>query len=190
MSKIKVAIAGLGNCASALIQGIYYYRNKGEEDCVGLMHWDIGGYKPGDIEIVAAFDIDKRKVGKDVSEAIFSPPNCTKIFYDDIPKLGVEVCMGPVMDGVAKHMYNYDEKFTFVVADEKPVNVTEVLEDSGAEILLNYLPVGSEEASRYYAQCAIEAGVGFINNIPVFIASDPKWAAKFEKITCLLLAMI
>ena len=143
MDKIKIAIVGVGNCASSLIQGIYYYRNKGAGDSIGLMHWDIGGYEPGDIEVVAAFDIDRRKVGRDVSEAIFAPPNCTAVFCDDVPEMGVEVSMGHVLDGVAPHMKDYPEKQTFVVADEEPVDVVEVLRESGAEILLNYLPVGS-----------------------------------------------
>lgn len=181
MGKIKVAIIGVGNCASSLIQGIYYYKGKDEEDAIGLMHWDIGGYKPEDIEVVAAFDVDKRKVGKDLSRAIFAPPNCTKIFCENIPWMDVEVSMGPVLDGVAPHMREYDEKYTFSVADEEPADVVGVLEESGAEILLNYLPVGSEKATRYYAKCALEAGTAFINNMPVFIASDPKWASRFEK---------
>ncbi|MBE2900291.1 inositol-3-phosphate synthase [Methanothermobacter thermautotrophicus] len=181
MGKIKIAIVGVGNCASSLIQGIYYYRNKGAGDSIGLMHWDIGGYMPGDIEVVAAFDIDKRKVGRDVSEAIFAPPNCTAVFCEDIPEMGVEVSMGHVLDGVAPHMRDYPENQTFVVADEEPVDVVEVLRESGAEILLNYLPVGSEEAARFYARCALEAGVAYINNMPVFIASDPEWAARFQE---------
>ncbi|MDI9614967.1 inositol-3-phosphate synthase [Methanothermobacter sp.] len=181
MDKIKIAIVGVGNCASSLIQGIYYYRNKDARDSIGLMHWDIGGYRPGDIEVVAAFDVDKRKVGKDLSEAIFAPPNCTTVFCDDIPLMGVEVSMGHVLDGVAPHMKDYPEDQTFVVADAEPVDVVEVLRESGAEILLNYLPVGSEEAARFYAECALEAGVAYINNMPVFIASDPQWAARFEE---------
>jgi len=181
LGKIKIAIIGVGNCTSSLIQGIYYYSEKDEKDAIGLMHWDIGGYKPSDIEVVAAFDIDKRKVGKDLSEAIFAPPNCTKIFCENIPWMDVKVSMGPVLDGVAPHMKEYDEKYTFSVADKEPADVVEVLEDSGAEILLNYLPVGSEEATRYYAECALKAGVAFINNMPVFIASNPTWASRFEK---------
>lgn len=181
MGKIKIAIIGVGNCTSSLIQGIYYYNGRDEKDAIGLMHWDIGGYEPSDIEVVAAFDVDKRKVGKDLSEAIFAPPNCTKIFCEDIPWMDVKVSMGPVLDGVAPHMKKYDEKYTFSVADKEPANVVEVLEESGAEILLNYLPVGSEEATRYYAECALKAGVAFINNMPVFIASNPNWASRFEK---------
>ena len=184
MAKIKIAIAGLGNCASSLIQGIYYYKNKTENEVIGLMHYDIGGYKPGDIEVVAAFDVDKRKVGKDVADAIFSLPNCTKTIYSDVPHTGVKVKMGKILDGVAPHMKNYDPRYTFVVADAKEPTKEEVvqtLKDSGAEILLNYVPVGSEEAAKFYAECALEAGVAFINNIPVFIASNSEWAKKFEE---------
>jgi len=110
MNKIKIAIVGIGNCASSLIQGIEYYKNKDGKDAIGLMHWDIGGYKPFDIEVVAAFDIDKRKVGKDLSEAIFAPPNCTVVFCKNIPKTNVKVKMGTVLDGFSEHMKNYDEK--------------------------------------------------------------------------------
>lgn len=181
---IKIAIVGIGNCASSLIQGIHYYRDKNAEDVIGLMHWEIDGYKPGDIEVVAAYDVDKRKVGKDVYEAVFAEPNCTKAIYPDLPQSGVIVRMGRILDGVAGHMKNYDDKFTFVPADKPETTkqeVIKVLKESGAEILLNYLPVGSEEATRFYAECALDAGVAFINNIPVFIASDPEWAKRFEE---------
>ena len=183
MEKIKVAIVGIGNCASSLIQGIHYYEDKNPDEAIGLMHWDIGGYKPSDIEVVAAFDIDCRKVGKDVSEAIFAKPNCTQIFCSDIPEAGVEVSMGKILDGVAPHMADHKNEFTFVVADAKEnekEEVVKIIKDSGAEVLLNYLPVGSEEATRFYAECALDAGVAFINNMPVFIVSNPEWAAKFE----------
>ena len=184
MSKIKVAIVGIGNCASSLIQGIHYYRDRRPEEAIGLMHWEIGGYRPGDIEVVAAFDIDKRKVGKDVSEAIFAKPNCTTVFCGDIPPSGVKVRMGKILDGFSDHMRDYPEDHTFVLADEpEPTEeeVVKVLKESGAEVLMNYLPVGSEEATRFYAACALEAGVAFVNNIPVFIASDPTWARRFEE---------
>ena len=154
MSKIKIAVVGIGNCASSLIQGIYYYKDKNPEDAIGLMHWKIGEWDPTDIEVVAAFDIDARKVGKTVDEAIFAKPNCTTVFQADIPKSDVVVQMGPVLDGVSEHMAEFEEDYTFVVADEEPVDVVEVLKESGAEILLSYLPVGSEEAARFYAQCA------------------------------------
>lgn len=184
MGKIKIAVAGLGNCASALIQGIHFYRRKSAADAVGLMHWEIGGYKPYDIEVVAAFDIDRRKVGRDVTEAIFAPPNCTTAFCPDIPPSGIPVRMGRILDGVADHMAGYEDSITFSPADLPEPNtrdVVEVLRSSKAQMLLNYLPVGSEAAVRFYAQCALEAGVGFINNIPVFIASDPEWAGRFKE---------
>jgi len=184
MGKIRIAIIGIGNCASSLLQGIEYYRHRDSQDAIGLMHWEIDGYAPCDIEVVAAFDIDKRKVGLDVSEAIFSPPNCTTIFCPDVPHANTIVRMGKVLDGLSYHMRNYDDKYTFVLSDqEEPVkdDVVAVLKNSGTEILLNYLPVGSEEAVRFYAECALEAGVGFINNVPVFIASNPEWADRFAR---------
>ncbi|MBE0523104.1 MAG: inositol-3-phosphate synthase [Methanosarcinales archaeon] len=184
MQNIKIAIVGIGNCASSLIQGIEYYRSKNQNDASGLMHWDIDGYKPYNIDVVAAFDIDKRKVGKDVSEAIFALPNCTTVFCDNIPKSNVKVNMGQILDGFSEHMNDYDEKHSFVKADEKELSkedIVKILADSGVEILLNYLPVGSEEAVRFYAECALDANVGFINNMPVFIASDPTWAQRFKE---------
>jgi myo-inositol-1-phosphate synthase len=184
MSHIKVAIIGIGNCASSLIQGIHYYREKTPQDAIGLMHWEIGGFRPYDIEVVAAFDIDKRKVGRDVAEAIFEKPNCTTRFCRDLPFSGTTVRMGRIMDGVADHMTDYEDGRTFVPADQKePVEseFIDVLKESGAEVLLNYLPVGSEEATRFYAECALQAGVAFVNNIPVFIASDPVWARRFQE---------
>jgi len=184
MSKIKVAVVGIGNCASSLIQGIHYYQGKSQNDAIGLMHWEIGGYTPEDIEVVAAFDIDERKIGLDISEAIFSEPNCTTVFCSDIPKAGVKVQMGKILDGFSEHMKSYKDKYTFVLAREPESTKSEIvkiLQDSGAEILLNYLPVGSEEATRFYADCVLEAGVAFVNNIPVFIASDPVWAQRFKE---------
>ncbi len=183
MGRIRVAVVGVGNCASSLVQGIHYYRKDGG-DAAGLMHREIGGYKPSDIEVVAAFDIDRRKVGHDVSEAVFAEPNCTAVFCQDVPPAGVNVRMGRVMDGYSEHMGNYPENSTFVLADEPEPSEEEVvsmLMDSGAEILINYLPVGSEEATRFYAGCALKAGTAFINNIPVFIASDPAWASRFKE---------
>ncbi len=179
--KVRLAIVGVGNCASSLIQGLYYYKARQDEPVNGLMHQDIGGYKPWDIEVVAAFDVDERKVGKDLSEAIFAPPNCTKVFFSDVPKLGVEVCMGPVMDGVASHMEEYPPQKRFLVADREPVDVKRVLQDSGAEVVVNYLPVGSEEGVRFYAQAALEAGCAFVNCMPVFIASSEEWGQRFQE---------
>ena len=182
MDSIRIAIVGIGNCASSLLQGIEYYRRDGL-DAPGLMHREICGYRPSDISVAAAFDIDARKVGKDVSEAIFSSPNCTTVFCPDMPATGVTVRMGRVLDGFPGHMQGYGEDARFILADEREPSREEVigvLEDSGAEMLLNYLPVGSEEAARFYAGCALEAGIGLINNIPVFIASDPVWAEMFR----------
>ena len=182
MNRIKIAIAGVGNCASSLLQGIYYYKDKQPEDAIGLMHWEIGGFKPGDSEVVAAFDIDRRKVGKDVTEAIFTPPNCTTVFCDNLSASGVKVRMGRILDGFSDHMREYEDKYTFVpaaVPEPDRSDIVRILKDCGAEILLNYMPVGSEQAACFYAECALEAGVGFINNIPVFIASNPTWAKRF-----------
>jgi len=184
VKKVKIAIVGVGNCASSLIQGIHYYTPERRDSAIGLMHWEIGGYAPHDLEVVAAFDIDKRKVGRDVNEAIFAPPNCTTVFCKDLPKSGVTVRMGKILDGFSPHMKNYPESHTFVLADEpepEMEDVVKALKDSGAEILVNYLPVGSEDAVRFYAECALKAGVGFVNCMPVFIASDPKWAKRFQE---------
>lgn len=184
MGSIGIAVVGIGNCACSLIQGIEYYRRNGDVEQIGLMHYDLGGYKPHDIKIVTAYDIDKRKVGKDLAEAIFAPPNCTKIFCNDIPSYGVIVQMGRILDGVSEHMKDYDERHSFAQSSETEPSkekVVRALKESGAEILVNYLPVGSEEATRFYAECALEAGLGFINNIPVFIASDTDWAARFKE---------
>jgi myo-inositol-1-phosphate synthase len=184
MHPIKIAVVGIGNCASALIQGLQYYQSKAAEEAIGLMHWDIGGYTPRDIQVVAAFDIDQRKVGLDISRAIFSPPNCTTVFCKPPSMSGTIVQMGRILDGVSEHMQNYDAHSTFVPADLEEADrdkVVQVLKEAQADLLLNYLPVGSEKAARFYADCALKAGTGFINNIPVFIASDPQWAAKFAK---------
>ena len=182
-NRVRIAIAGIGNCASSLLQGIEYYRHKESEDVIGLMHWQIAGCRPSDIQVVAAFDIDKRKVGKDVADAIFEPPNCTKRFCPEVPKTGTIVRMGRVLDSFAEHMNNYDERLRFVLSDQKEAtkeDVVRALAESGAEILVNYLPVGSERAVQFYADCALEAQVAFINCVPVFIASDPEWARRFE----------
>ncbi len=184
MSNIRIAIVGVGNCASSLLQGIHYYRDRDVEERAGLVHWEIGGFTPSDIDVVAAFDIDRRKVGRDVAEAIFAEPNCTAVFCRDVPRSGVTVRMGRVLDGFAEHMRRYPENRTFLPADAPEPDlgeVVQVLRESGAEILLNYLPVGSEEATRFYSECALAAGLALINNIPVFIASDPAWARRFER---------
>lgn len=180
MGKIKIAIVGVGNCASALLQGIEMYKNS-PENTIGLMHYNLGGYTPGDIEVVAAFDIDRRKVGKPLREALFAKPNCAQVFYENLPDYPVTVQMGHVLDGVSDHMAHYPDDRRFIVADAEPCDVAKVLKESGAEILINYLPVGSEQAARFYAEACLEAGVGFINAMPVFIASDPEWAKRFEE---------
>ena len=182
MTAIRIAIVGIGNCASSLVQGLEHYR-EGTNDMVGLMHWELGGYRPSDIKVVAAWDVDRRKVGSDVAEAIFAKPNCTAVFAATIPATGTVVKMGAVMDGVADHMADYKDDRTFVVANDAQPSKAEVIAElkaSGADVLMNYLPVGSQKATEFYAECALEAGVAFVNNIPVFIASDPAWAKKFE----------
>jgi myo-inositol-1-phosphate synthase len=176
MGKIKVAIVGVGNCASSLVQGIHYYKDARDDEFVpGVMHVNFGGYHIRDIEVVAAFDVNTHKVGKDVAEAIYAAPNNTTIFAQ-VPKLGVKVLRGPRLDGVN------ETTAPLVPVDDKakPVDVVKALKDSGAEAVINYLPVGSQEAAEFYAQAAIDAGCGFVNCIPVFIASNPTWAKKFE----------
>jgi myo-inositol-1-phosphate synthase len=174
MKKIRVAIAGVGNCASSLVQGVTYYRDAKEGDHVpGLMHVELGGYHVSDLEFVAAFDVDASKVGNDLGKAIEGGMNNT-LKFADVPSLGVMVQRGPTMDGLNKYYRAVIEESPF-----EPIDVAQALRDARAEVLVSYLPVGSEEAQRYYAQAAIDAGVAFVNAIPVFIASDPKWAKKF-----------
>src|SRR5256885_1384791 len=183
MRKIRIAIVGVGNCASSLIQGINFYHSSSVNGtAVGLMHKQIGSYRPGDIEVVAACDIDRRKVGLDVSKAIFSPPNCTKVFCEKVNLTGAIVKMGCVFDSFAPHMAEQDPLRTFLPLEKESTReqIISELKDSATEIMVNYLPVGSEEATRFYAGCAIEAGCAFVNNIPVFIASDPIWAKRFS----------
>nr|MDO8099020.1 inositol-3-phosphate synthase [Candidatus Njordarchaeota archaeon] len=174
--EIRVAIVGLGNCASTLIQGLTYYRNVSKHETVpGLMHPELGGYKISDIKVVAAFDVNRLKIGHDISEAIFAHPNVAERFAD-VEKLGVDVQAGPILDGVAPHMF---ESFHVYGDGIKPVDPAKVLEDSGAEILINYLPVGSREATRFYVEACLNAGCALVNCIPEFIASDRAWADKF-----------
>ncbi len=180
MEKIRVALAGVGNCASSLVQGLEYYRGRNTGAFAGLMHARIGDWGPSDIEIVAAFDIDRRKVGKRVEEAIFAKPNCAKVFQSTLPVSSVVVRMGPVLDGVAPHMADYPDDEAFRPSDEEPVDVVQVLKDAKAEVLVCYMPVGSEQAVRYYARACLEVGVAMVNCVPVFIASDPEWAEKFR----------
>ncbi len=184
MGRIKLAIVGVGNCASSLVQGIEYYKSAEPTQAHGLIHWDVGGYGPSDIDVVCAFDIDVRKVGKDISEAIFEAPNCTTVFCREVPKTGVRVRMGRILDGVASHMKDFPEERSFQVSDEHEPDAREIasaLRQARAEVLVSYLPVGSEEAARFYAECALEAGVAYVNCMPVFIVSDPEWAKRFEE---------
>jgi myo-inositol-1-phosphate synthase len=166
------------------VQGIAHYQNGGANEQIGLMHWDLGGYRPKDIRLVAAWDIDRRKVGTDVADAIFAKPNCTAVFCDHVPPSGVEVEMGRVLDGFSEHMADAPDERTFLPSDARQpdkADVVQRLRETGTDVLLNYLPVGSQQATEFYAECALEAGVAFVNNIPVFIASDERWARRFTE---------
>jgi len=181
MAEVRVALVGVGNCASSLVQGVAYYRDP-DKASVGLMHWDIGGYEPADVKFVAAFDIDARKVGLDLAEAIFANPNCTAVFQPQTPATGVTVAMGPVMDGMADHMDSMPRDRTFVRADAPEpgkAQVVAALKAARTDVLVNFLPVGSQAATEFYMDCALEAGVGVVNCMPVFIASQPEWEARF-----------
>ena len=175
MGPVRVAIVGVGNCASSLVQGVEYYKNADPSATVpGLMHVQFGPYHVNDVKFVAAFDVDDKKVGKDLSEAINASENNT-IKICDVPTLGVEVQRGHTLDGLGKYY-----RLTIDESAAEPVDIVAALRESQADVLVSYLPVGSEEADKFYAQCAIDAGVAFVNALPVFIASDPEWAAKFE----------
>ena len=172
---VRVAIVGTGNCASALVQGVRYYAEADPAQSVpGLMHVKFGPYHVGDLEFVAAFDVDAKKVGHDLATALESSANNT-IRITDVPPTEVTVRRGPTLDGLGRYYHQMIEE-----SEEEPVDVVDVLRDTEVDVLVSYLPVGSEEADRFYAQCAIDAGVAFVNALPVFIASDPAWAAKFE----------
>lgn len=178
MPEIRVALVGVGNSASALVQGVHYYRDAKEDATVpGLMHVNFGGYHIKDVKFVAAFEVNKNKIGKDLSKAIFTEPNCCAKFAE-VPNLDVKVSPAPILDGVAEHM-----KGAFNIyknGEIKPVDVVKALKESKAEILVNYLPVGSGNAARFYAKAALDAGCAFLNCMPEFIASDFEWAKKFE----------
>jgi myo-inositol-1-phosphate synthase len=176
MSKtVRVAIAGVGNCASSLVQGVEYYRDAAVDDQVpGLMHVELGGYHVRDVEFVAAFDVDAEKVGLDLGKAIFAGQNNT-VKFSDVPDLGITVQRAPTLDGLGVYYREVVEE-----SPAEPVDVAQALRHAGADVLVSYLPVGSEAAQRHYAQACLDAGVAFVNAIPVFIASDPEWAAKFE----------
>lgn len=174
-SEVRVAIVGVGNCASSLVQGVQYYQDADENSTVpGLMHVKFGPYHVRDVKFVAAFDVDAKKVGFDLSEAISASENNT-IKIADVPPTDVIVQRGPTLDGIGKYYAD-----TIEVSDSDPVDVVKVLKDNNVDVLVSYLPVGSEEADKFYAQCAIDAKVAFVNALPVFIASDPVWAKKFE----------
>ena len=174
MGSVRVAIVGVGNCASSLVQGVEYYKDADPASRVpGLMHVQFGPYHVSDIEFAAAFDVDAKKVGRDIAEAIVASENNT-IKICDVPPTGVTVQRGPTMDGLGEY---YSEIIT--ESDDVPVDVVQVLKDARADVLVSYLPVGSDQADKFYAQCAIDAGVAFVNALPVFIASDPVWAQKF-----------
>ncbi|MET9241002.1 inositol-3-phosphate synthase [Nonomuraea sp. NPDC051941] len=176
MGSVRVAIVGVGNCASSLVQGVHYYRDADPDTRVpGLMHVKFGEYHVGDVEFVAAFDVDAKKVGRDLAEAIVASENNT-IKICDVPPTGVTVQRGHTFDGLGEYYREIIEE-----SDEAPVDVVQVLRDNQVDVLVSYLPVGSEDADRFYAQCAIDAGVAFVNALPVFIASDPVWAEKFTK---------
>ncbi len=180
MGKIRVAIAGLGNCASALIQGVHYYRNEKPDTRVpGLMHVKFGDYHVNDIEFVAAFEVNKEKIGKKISDAIWLSPNCTPKF-SDVPDIDVIVQPGPISDGVAPHMI--DSFHCYNESEMKSVDVASVLKEVKADVLVNFLPVGSEEATKIYAQACLDSGVSLANGMPTFIVSDPtkEWPKKFE----------
>ncbi len=171
---VRVAIVGVGNCASALVQGVHYYRDAdGAERVPGLMHVELAGYHVRDLEFVAAFDVDAKKVGRDIAEAMAAPPNNTIVFAE-VPPLGVEVLRGPTLDGLGEFYREMVEE-----SDGPVVDVAEELRRARADVLVCYLPVGSEQAARHYAQAALDAGVAFVNCLPVFLASDPAWAARF-----------
>jgi myo-inositol-1-phosphate synthase len=175
MGSVRVAIVGVGNCASSLVQGVEYYKDADPAGTVpGLMHVKFGDYHVNDVEFVAAFDVDAKKVGFDLSEAINNSENNT-IKIADVPPLGVTVQRGHTLDGIGKYY-----ALTIDESEAEPVDVVQALKDARADVLVSYLPVGSENADKFYAQCAIDAGVAFVNALPVFIASDPEWAAKFE----------
>ncbi|HEX9892209.1 MAG TPA: inositol-3-phosphate synthase [Actinomycetota bacterium] len=176
MTTTRLAIVGAGNCASSLVQGLTFYRDADPADTVpGLMHVTLGGYHVSDVEVVAAFDVDGKKVGRDVAEAIFTEPNNT-VRFSDVAPLGVEVQRGPTLDGLGTFYRDTIEE-----SGEEAVDVTAALREAGTEVLVSYLPVGSEEATRFYAQAAIDAGCAFVNCIPVFIASDVSWAKRFAE---------
>jgi len=184
MNEIRVAVVGVGNCASSLIQGTHYYAQVPDSETVGLLHPVLGGFRAGDVNIVAAIDVDARKVGKPLHEALLAAPNNTKLFFQDFAYPDLKVTMGNVLDGVSEHFKDYPDHQAFRVADRPQATLEDIetlLRDSGAEILINYLPVGSQKATEFYATACLNTGVSLINCIPVFIVSDPVWGERFRK---------
>jgi len=182
MAKIRVAIVGVGNCASSILQGLEFYKHAPvdhQRKPVGLMHYNLGGYLPSDIEVACAFDIDARKVGRPLEDACFALPNNTHTIWRDLPNYGVNVEMGELHDGIAPHMSSYPPERTFIAAKDTPVDIERRLRETGAEVMLCYLPVGSQKAVERYAHACLETGVSLLNCMPVFIVSDEKWAAEF-----------
>ncbi len=181
MKPIKVAVIGVGNCASSLVQGVAYYGSNNSSQ--GLIHDRIGGYGAGDVSFVMGVDVDSRKVGKDIAEAIFSAPNCTAVFHENVPATGAKVMMGRILDGVAEHMTGMGERG--FILDDAPeatkASIVAALKATGAEVMLNFLPVGSDAATEFYMECALEAGVAVVNCMPVFIASRPEWERRFAE---------
>lgn len=181
MKKIRTAIIGVGNCASSLVQGVASFKKNGR--LPGLLSTDRGGFTPADIEFVMAVDVDSRKVSTDLSHAIFAPPNCTTVFFETVPETGVKVIMGRILDGVADHMLGLGDR-GFDLSDEQEAtreDIVTALRQSGAEVMLNFLPVGSQRATEFYMECALEAGVAVVNCMPVFIASNPEWERRFAE---------
>lgn len=182
--EIRIAMAGVGNCASSLIQGISYYSGKQNSECVGLLHPELCGYRAEDILPVAAFDIDARKVGKKIKEAMFAAPNNTKIFCEDVPDYNVIIEMGRILDSFPEHMMNYPENQRFILSNKREHSlgdVVKILKDSKSDILLNYLPVGSQKSVEFYAEACLRSGVSLINCMPVFIVSDSGWGERFRE---------
>ncbi len=185
MGKIRVGIVGVGNCASSLLQGVEFYREDGEgpkhDSAGGLMHVDLAGYRPGDLQVVCAFDIDERKVGKPLEVAALAAPNNTMQLYPKLPNYKVRVEMGPVLDGFSEHMLQYPPEQRFVPSSQPPVDVAQVLRATKPDVVVSYLPVGSQKAAEHYARACLDEGVSFINCMPTFIVSNPQWGEEFAK---------
>jgi len=184
MPNIRLGIVGVGNCASSLLQGIEYYRDgegPRQGNSGGLMHLDLAGYRPGDIQVVCAFDIDERKVGRPLEVAALAPPNCTQQLYPRLPNYRIRVEMGPILDGFSEHMLQYPIEHRFAPSSAPPVDVAQVLRATKPDVIVSYLPVGSQKAAEHYARACLDEGVSFINCMPTFIVSDPQWADEFAR---------